>query len=29
MDLCQKANDEELYYKSWSNLATFIFRNNP
>ena len=28
MDLCLKANDEELYYKSWSNLATFIFRTN-
>lgn len=28
MDLCLKANDEELYYKSWSNLATFTFRNN-
>ena len=28
MDLCQKANDEELYYKSWSNLATFTFRTN-
>ena len=24
-----KANDEELYYKSWSNLATFTFRHNP
>ena len=23
MDLCQKANNEELYYKSWSNLAIF------
>ena len=29
MDLCLKANDEELYYKSWSNLATFTFRHNP
>ena len=29
MDLCLKANDEELYYKSWSNLATFTFRQNP
>ncbi len=29
MDLCQKANNEELYYKSWSNLATFTFRHNP
>ena len=28
MDLCLKANDEELYYKSWSNLATFTFRQN-
>lgn len=28
MDLCQKANDEELYYKSWSNLVTFTFRTN-
>lgn len=28
MDLCLKANDEELYYKSWSNLATFTFRHN-
>ena len=29
MDLCLKANDEELYYKSWSNLATFTFHDNP
>ena len=29
MDLCLKTNDEELYYKSWSNLATFTFRHNP
>ena len=29
MDLCLKANDEELYYKSWSNLATFTFHHNP
>ena len=28
MDLCLKANDEELYYKTWSNLATFMFRQN-
>ena len=28
MDLCLKANDEELYYKSWSNLSTFTFRQN-
>lgn len=26
MDLCQKANNEELYYKSWSNLAIFMSR---
>ena len=29
MDLCLKTNDEGLYYKSWSNLATFTFRHNP
>jgi len=29
MDLCLKANDEELYYKAWSNLATFTSRQNP
>ena len=28
MDLCQKANNEELYYKSWANLANFTFRHN-
>lgn len=28
MDLCLKTNDEELYYKSWSNLAIFTFRHN-
>ena len=28
MDLCLKANDEELYYKTWSNLATFMLRQN-
>ena len=26
MALCQKANNEELYYKSWSNLAIFMSR---
>ena len=26
MDLCKKANNEELLYKSWSNLATFTSR---
>ena len=26
MDLCLQANNEDLYYKSWSNLATFTFR---
>ena len=29
MDLCLEANDEELYYKAWSNLATFTSRQNP
>ena len=28
MDLCLKAHDEELYYKSWSNLANYTFRFN-
>ena len=28
MDLCLKANNEDLYYKSWSNLAIFIFRSD-
>ena len=28
MDLCLKANNEELYYKSWANLATFTSRHN-
>ncbi len=28
MDLCQEANNEELYYKSWANLANFTFRHN-
>ena len=29
MDLCLEANNEELYYKAWSNLATFTSRQNP
>ena len=29
MDLCLEANDEELYYKAWSNLATFTSRHSP
>ena len=29
MDLCLKADNEELYYKSWANLATFTSRHNP
>ena len=28
MELCLEANDEDLYYKTWSNLATFTFRQN-
>ena len=28
MELCLEANDEDLYYKTWSNLATFTFRHN-
>ena len=28
MDLCLKANDEQMYYKAWSNLATVIFRHD-
>ncbi len=29
MELCLEANNEELYYKAWSNLATFTSRQNP